>query len=308
MRLLNAQTKKLHTFYTERPPYAILSHTWLDDDAEVTYDKIQDPEACTNLPGWPKINFTCQQAIQDGYEWVWIDTCCIQKSSSAELSEAINSMFDWYMNSSVCYAYLSDVDVSRGDTKDLLIGSRWWSRSWTLQEFLIPRQIVFYDTHWTPLGTKNDHERNIARSTGIGVDILRSPQKVFEVSVAKRMSWAAKREAKREEDLAYALLGIFAISKFPWTVIYLLHTLTIYAILDMPLLYGEGPKAFHRLQIEILRTSGDQSVFAWNFFDSMILDPAASDSGLAFMPPTRPGMFAHHPNQFQESRTIDFQS
>ena len=57
-----------------------------------------------------KIRRCCEIAERDGYEWIWIDSCCIDKTSSTELSEAINSMFNWYALSEVCYVYLEDVE------------------------------------------------------------------------------------------------------------------------------------------------------------------------------------------------------
>lgn len=212
MRLLNVHTKRLQIFHNNCPDYAILSHTWLEDHLEVTYLLIQQPETCTHLTSWRKVDFACQQAIHDGHEWVWIDTCCIDKSSSAELSEAINSMFEWYRNSKVCYAYLSDIDALSENAGEL-VRSRWWTRSWTLQEFLVSLHVHFYDKNWVWLGTKFDHARTIAVTTGIDEFIIRNPFQLFTFSVAIRMSWAARREAKRPEDIAYALLGIFGISE-----------------------------------------------------------------------------------------------
>ncbi|KAF2677697.1 HET-domain-containing protein, partial [Lentithecium fluviatile CBS 122367] len=253
MRLMNVRTKKLHTFYNENiPPYAILSHTWLEDTEEVTFAQIQTPEACQHMLGYQKIEFLCRQAAEDGYEWAWIDTCCIDKTSSAELSEAINSMFAWYREAKVCYAYLADVEVERDGTGSMASGevsgwleSRWWTRSWTLQEFLAPGNVTFYDRSWTMIGSKIGKALEIEAETGIDVKTIVDSSLMFNCSVAQRMSWAAKRHATRTEDIAYALLGIFEI--------------------NMPLLYGEGSRAFLRLQQAILQSVNDQSLFAWGF-------------------------------------------
>jgi hypothetical protein len=127
MRLLDVHTLKLHTFYGDAiPAYAILSHNWLQDHEEVTFQQIQNPEACAGMRGFQKVMFLCNQAIADGYKYAWIDTCCIDKSNSSELSEAINSMFAWYQDAAVCYAYLMDIDRNIDD----LLTSRWWSRAW----------------------------------------------------------------------------------------------------------------------------------------------------------------------------------
>jgi hypothetical protein len=130
MRLLEVHTMKLYTFYGDQiPPYAILSHRWLQEGDEVSYQQIRDPSRCRHLPGYHKIELLCNQAMKDGYKYAWIDTCCIDKSSSAELSEAINSMYAWYQRSAVCYAYLTDL---HSDSKDLL-DSLWWSRAWYVE-------------------------------------------------------------------------------------------------------------------------------------------------------------------------------
>jgi hypothetical protein len=111
MRLLNSKTLKFEEFLGEAgrgiPPYAILSHTWGLD--EVSYKDHVDKKSASRK-GFAKIAGCCRLADFEGFGYVWIDTCCIDKSSSAELSEAINSMFQWYRDAAICYAYLSDVD------------------------------------------------------------------------------------------------------------------------------------------------------------------------------------------------------
>ncbi|OIW27820.1 hypothetical protein CONLIGDRAFT_551906, partial [Coniochaeta ligniaria NRRL 30616] len=175
-------------------------------------------------------------AFRDGLAYVWIDTICIDKSSSAELSEAINSMFKWYRNAAICYAYLSDVPQVR------LEYSRWFTRGWTLQEMIAPQELRFYDANWDALGTKSDLLDRLCDITGVDTTALRGGNLRF-FSVARKMSWASRRQTTREEDIAYCLLGIFDIS--------------------MPLLYGEGSKAFIRLQEQIIKEYDDESLFAW---------------------------------------------
>lgn len=59
---------------------------------------------------------------------VGIDSCCIDKSSSAELTEAINSMFKWYREAGLCIVYLSDYD---GRDPEATLGKcRWFTRGW----------------------------------------------------------------------------------------------------------------------------------------------------------------------------------
>lgn len=126
MRLLNTLTLTLQEFITEKPEYAILSHTW--EDGEVTFHDLDKPYA-KDMPGYQKILKCCEQAVKVGFQWTWIDTCCIDKSSSAELSEAINSMFTWYWEAETCYAYLVDVGPRHHDgTTSDFANSRWFRR------------------------------------------------------------------------------------------------------------------------------------------------------------------------------------
>jgi hypothetical protein len=142
MRLLNAITAKLEDFNYDRiPPYAILSHTWGQD--EVSFQNIQRPLALLGC-GYEKIKYCCDQALKDGYNYIWVDTCCIDKSSSAELSEAINSMFTRCEKAAVCYAYLSDVPSETSFSRDSHFGQcRWFTRGWTLQELIAPADVRF---------------------------------------------------------------------------------------------------------------------------------------------------------------------
>jgi hypothetical protein len=144
-----------------------------------------------------------------------------------------------------------------------------------LQELIASAQIIFYDCDWQPIGIKArspdfnpyssdwpsshqalpDLSRLLSEITKIDTSLLRSgdPARLRHYlnnySVAQKMSWAAGRDTTREEDRAYSLLGIFNIS--------------------MPLLYGEGPKAFSRLQEEILKETDDHSIFAWGPFERL---------------------------------------
>ena len=194
MHLLNVDTLKLETFYDSHVPnYAILSHTWSKE--EVTFSDMQDPSSqrTTGLAGFEKIFRTCEQGKTDGYQYVWIDTCCIDKSSSAELSEAINSMFRWYRDAHVCYAYLAD--VTKGELGQTFPNSRWFKRGWTLQELIAPKEVVFLDREWHQVGTKSQHAKWISGITGIDYVIL-SHRRYWEsieatlaqFCIAKRMS------------------------------------------------------------------------------------------------------------------------
>jgi hypothetical protein len=134
------------------PPYAILSHRWLADTEEPTFEDLSNGTG-KNKPGYEKIQFCGEQARQDGLQYFWVDTCCINRANYAELSQAINSMFRWYRNSTRCYIYLSDVPSPPFGTTDDFNSqswdsdfwkSKWFTRGWTLQELLAPRSAEFF--------------------------------------------------------------------------------------------------------------------------------------------------------------------
>jgi hypothetical protein len=258
MRLLNVKTMKLEDFFEETiPDYAILSHTWGKD--EITFrefDPVLGPRRTSK-----KIDGCCTQTVNDGFDYVWIDTCCIDKSSSAELSEAINSMFAWYQRAEICYVYLSDVQSDQKHSSDFQT-SRWFGRGWTLQELLAPRNLVFYNSSWCQLGCvakQGSHRQDfvdhgllseIALVTKIPTSVISGSRSLNTVPIAARMSWASARQTTRIEDMAYSLLGIFDIA--------------------MPMLYGEGTKAFIRLQEEIIKNEDDLSILAWGFRGTVV--------------------------------------
>ena len=235
MWLLNTTTLTLHQFQSDPPPYAILSHTW--GEQEVLFQEIGTSECETKL-GYQKIKGCCALAKTDGLQYAWVDTCSIDKRSSTELSEAINSMFRWYSEAAVCYAYLADVD-----SNSQLAKSRYWTRGWTLQELIAPSRVVFFDKNWTELDSKQALGAQITRITGIPYHVLDNPASIRRVSLAARMSWASQRTTPRVEDRSYCLMGLCGV--------------------NMPLLYGEGIKSFQRLQLQILAQSDDLSLLAW---------------------------------------------
>ena len=248
MRLLNALTLQLEIFpERETPIYAILSHTWSKEEVSFQ-DLAVDVERSNN--GWQKILSCCKQALEDGFSYLWVDTCCIDKTSSAELSEAINSMFRWYSASDICYVHLADIKEASETMRSIdydknsFTRSRWFTRSWTLQELIAPIQVVFFDAAWEKLDTRDNLADKIAGATGIDAAVLRQTSSFRDYSVAQRFSWAADRQATRFEDKAYSLLGLFDV--------------------NMPLLYGEGTGAFARLQEEIMKVTTDLSLLAWS--------------------------------------------
>ncbi|EHK18897.1 uncharacterized protein TRIVIDRAFT_119408, partial [Trichoderma virens Gv29-8] len=247
MRLINTRTLKLHQFHGKPPPYAILSHTWGQE--EVSFQDFHLPDQREKLAGFSKIRSTCKKAYSHGLDYAWVDTCCIDKTSSAELSEAINSMFKWYRNSSIAYAFLEDypspkVEKSALNTTYVGFGrSRWFTRGWTLQELIAPQRLEFYNKSWEKIAEKAAVAKQLAVITGVDAFVLDGSGPLQQVSVGRRLSWAANRETTREEDLAYCLFGLFDVY--------------------MPLIYGEGGRAFLRLQEHILQQSDDHTIFAW---------------------------------------------
>jgi len=246
MRLLNSKTLQLKEFKESfQLKYAILSHRWGDEEISLQDITSADP-SIQKKKGYDKVKGCCEQAYRNGLDWVWIDTCCIDKSSSAELSEAINSMYRWYQRAALCYVYLFDVTYLPFDFDSTLSefrASEWFKRGWTLQELIAPQDVRFFDKHWSRFGTKRSLEREISAITNIYVNVLDGTEKPQTRSVAERMSWASWRETTRPEDEAYCLLGFFDVS--------------------MPLLYGEGRRAFQRLQQEILKQDEDYTILAW---------------------------------------------
>jgi len=256
MRLINCITYELEEFIGSNiPNYAILSHTWGPEEVLFSDLPLRQPSTIAKA-GYQKIEFTCGQAVQDGLAYAWVDTCCIDKTSSAELSEAINSMFYWYSNSAKCYAFLED--VLAGDVKGTLSKSRWFTRGWTLQELIAPTTVFFYDRSWRVFGDRQTLAQVISAITRIDLAVLRYglvnrrngyvasyAVSLNTLCIARKMSWASNRITSRQEDVAYCLLGLFDI--------------------NMPLLYGEGKRAFARLQEEIIRRSdNDDSILAWD--------------------------------------------
>ena len=230
------------------PAYAILSHTW--GDGEVSLQEIE-ADTCTDKAGWKKIDFCAKQAEADGYRYIWVDTCCIDKKNAVELSEAVNSMFRWYQNASKCYVYLSDVSIGQDDVRQSqprweasFRNSRWFTRGWTLQELIAPSSVEFFCSEGQRLGDKKELLQQIHEITGIPVNVIRGAA-LSNFDVNERMLWAQGRETMRPEDMAYALLGIFGI--------------------HMPLIYGEGMlNAFNRLEWEIDRRAKARDEFSRN--------------------------------------------
>ncbi|TFK81910.1 HET-domain-containing protein [Polyporus arcularius HHB13444] len=295
--------------------YAILSHVW--GPSEQSFQDIQElhrrcsrfshptPNSASAAGENPrshadaKIRNFCIYAEAAGYEWVWVDTCCIDKSSSAELSEAINSMFTYYANADVCYAFLEDVP---DDDDPERIGSafrqsRWFTRGWTLQELIAPIDVVFLSQNWMPLCSKCAAPGLVREVTGIDIDVLLSSVPLSSISAAKRLSWASQRETRRIEDEAYSLMGIFGV--------------------NIPIMYGEGRRAFRRLQEEIMKQSPDHTLFVWRLGQSVSIADLHAHAPWTNYPrkavhaetdPATQVLFAPAPQAFHGSREVQSMS
>ena len=251
MRLLHTTTGKFKEFSNPRQVrYAILSHVWSTE--EQSYEETcqilsNTPSGTTALSRYShKIRCFCRVASKQGFEWVWIDFSCIMKSSSSELDESINSMYDWYRYAATCYAFLHDLDdkdLAGSNFPQEFGNSKWFTRGWTLQELIASRVLVFLSKNWQVIGSKRNLAALIERVTGIDRSVLTFSRSLESFSIACRMSWAASRTTTRLEDEAYALMGIFGVK--------------------IPISYGEGRYAFIRLQEEIVKQYPDQTIFAW---------------------------------------------
>ncbi|KAL9585448.1 MAG: hypothetical protein Q9212_001521 [Teloschistes hypoglaucus] len=249
MRLLHTSTLEFREFFDHHiPKYAILSHRWTDH--EVSFEQFTQYRVQDWGPVYAKIKDCCAFTQARGLQWVWIDTCCIDKRSSAELNEAINSMYRWYSRAKVCWAYLAEISSTLDTLGDEDGGSAihaefcasdWFTRGWTLQELLAPDNLEFLDRSWNSLGSKKKLQHSLSQATQIPVRDLFGD--IIQQSIAKKMSWLSRRKTTRVEDMAYCMLRLCGV--------------------NMPLLYGEGERAFLRLQHEIIKVSDDESIFAW---------------------------------------------
>ncbi|KAL2069241.1 hypothetical protein VTL71DRAFT_15579 [Oculimacula yallundae] len=254
-------------FGSNIPRYAILSHTWGADGEEVNFNDIGNDQA-RHKSGWTKLDFCEKQAISDRLKYFWVDTCCIDKSSSAELTEDINSMFRYYQEAIKCYVFLTDVSVedsygapfwSDNAQRTAFRNSRWFSRGWTLQELIAPVSVQFFSVERVLLGDKKSLEMEVYSSTGIDAAALQGIH-LSNFGATQKMEWASRRNTTREEDGAYCLLGIFDVS--------------------MPLIYGEGrDKAFRRLYREIEESLNGQGTSKHRRLEVITHDPLKVDIG-----------------------------
>jgi hypothetical protein len=250
MRLIHTEKCEVHDFLDALsiPRYAAISYSWEAD--EVRHGNLRETSLASEKPSLQELKEFCLQAGNLSLEWLWVDTVCVNRSSSAELSEAINSTFKWFRQSEACIVYLSDVDYvdDSQEQEKRIRQSRWMRRSWTLQELIASQNIHFYAANWMRIGTKESLLPLLSEVTQVDKAVLENADHLSHYSIGRIMSWAANREAPRVEDIAYSLLGLFGVS--------------------MPILYGEGHTAFTRLQEKIFQRTDDATLFAWQSSNS----------------------------------------
>ena len=315
IRLIHCRELKFEEFHDPPEEYAILSHTWRRDkrgnETEVTYQDFQarpKRRRRGRKRGWRKVETACDIALEHNLEWIWIDSCCINKNDIQEVTEAINSMYQWYEQSRICIAYLRDLDGTE------LTSCTWFLRGWTLQELIAPSKVLFYNKYWEYCGSKNGYDienkydeakdlsSRVADISGIDRDLLRTNDSVLikrslsSIPACQKMYWASKRKTTKAEDMAYCLIGIFGIN-------------------HMHLKYGEGRGAFIRLQEEIIKQSSDSTLFAWQVINPvqcitenlLNLDEKGPYESLFEFPESHRsfhGIFACHPGEFQLASKI----
>jgi len=228
--------------------YATFSHTWEDNEPlfkQVIQIVVYELE---ELPTHNKLQMFCKIVRDSGFHWAWSDTCCINKADHFVLQEALVSMFKWYEGSAATMVLLCGVrsPSKRGD----LIRSIWNSRAWTLQEYHASKVVRFYTEDWKPylnIDIPNHKESpemiaEMEEATRVSARALMGLRPGLD-DVREKLRLASTRQATREEDTAYSLLGIFSMS--------------------LPVVYGEGDKALGRFLAQLLTGSGDASILAW---------------------------------------------
>lgn len=244
MHLLNTETLELHDFAGPLPSYSVLSHAHGNDD--IAFKDFRNPEILPHKPGFYRLRQACSQALSHGSKWLWSDAVCIDRDSSAALTEAFNSLAKIHRDCTFSIVYLEDLppgDCLDGDLEKRLANCAWLRNVWVLPQLILPKRSFIYNRNWTEIGTKASLALELSSATSIEKSVLINPSALGEYSIAKRISWASQLEASRPEDRAFALLGILGV--------------------HMPIVYGEGHLAFTRLQEEILRDTTDYSLFAW---------------------------------------------
>ncbi|KAG2338552.1 hypothetical protein BDR05DRAFT_969113 [Suillus weaverae] len=229
--------------------YVMLSHRW--EGKEALLHDIQGKAVYDLDPvgGITKLQSFCATARDKGYRWAWIDTCCIDQTNNVEVQQSVNSMFIWYHHSALTIIYLSDVPPS--SQPGALASSIWNTRGWTVQEFLAPKFVLFYQKDWSLYldGRSPNHKDSLAimqemgDATGIDARALVAFRPGMK-NAREKLQWVSARVTTWQEDIAYALFGIFGV--------------------NLPVIYGEKKqKALGRLLQEVVAQSGDISALEW---------------------------------------------
>ncbi|KAI5986039.1 hypothetical protein F5J12DRAFT_930337 [Pisolithus orientalis] len=229
--------------------YVMFSHAW--QGKEPSFQDVNLVNSVWDLPDTPlnnKLRNFCQETRRFGYRWAWSDTCCIDKLNSSILNESLTSMYRWYANSAATLVFLAD--VAHPSKPEDLRCSKWMTRAWTLQELLSPNVISFYDSEWKPylgdIGMNHKQSPGIMQELADAIKVLpgtivSSPD---DLGVREKLRLASTRNATKEEDIAYSLIGIFKSDIRP-------H-------------YGEQSDALGHLLEEIVAHTGEVTILAWS--------------------------------------------
>lgn len=263
MWLINTSTVRPREFTSSTPPYVIFSHTTATTEA--SFEELEQTRSDSCKEKFNIIERACDLARAAGIEWLWNHSACVDERSSAALSEAINSLAQVHRNCEYIIIYLEDLDWEPGGedlTSERLATCRWIRNIWAIPEIIFPREASFYSSEWKQIGTKKSLLLHLSSIIGIDRAVLEDSDCLEDYSIARRMSWASEMSVSRIEDSAYALLGLFDIS--------------------MPIVYGEGRKAFLKLQEEIMRDTDDLSLLAWDDLDDQEYNGLFAQSSACF--------------------------
>ena len=230
--------------------YVMLSHRW--EEPEPLLRDIQDKDIYELDPVGiiAKLRSFCETARDAGFRWAWVDTCCIDQTNNVEVQRAVTSMFVWYRRSALTIVYLSDVPPS--SKSGALAKSVWNTRGWTVQEFLAPNIVLFYQNDWTLyLDDRSPNHKDsgaIMKELGDATGIDARDLVAFDPGMTgarTRLQWVSMRITKFPEDIAYSLFGIFRVN-------------------NLPVIYGETRQsALGRLLQEVVAQSGDITCLDW---------------------------------------------
>ncbi|KAF8546038.1 hypothetical protein OG21DRAFT_1428033, partial [Imleria badia] len=229
--------------------YVMFSHRW--EYGEPLFRKVQNISiyGLESSPPNIKLQKFCKLIRSLGFQWVWSDTCCIDKKDNVVLQESLVAMFTWYRGSSLTIVYLRGVR-SHSQQPGALRKSIWNTRAWTYQEYVAAQTVQFYTEDWEPylgLAMFNHKESpaivtEMEQASGVSAQELAVLRPGLE-RVREKLFLASMRQTTLVEDTAYSLLGIFNVA--------------------IPVIYGEGDRAVGRLLEHILTGSGDVTILAW---------------------------------------------